>query len=83
MPLSKDQLHHYILEALPDARIEITDLAGDDDHYGIKVTSQYFHGLTRVAQHKIIYNALQGNMGGNLHALQIQTSTTFNQKEQD
>ena len=63
-----------IRAALPDATIEIRDLAGDGDHYAAHVVSAAFAGKTRVAQHKLVYEALGGRMGGELHALQLTTS---------
>eukprot|EP01037_Dinobryon_pediforme_P017826 gene17826-18054_t len=60
--------------ALPDAQVEIRDLAGDGDHYSATVISSAFQGKTRVAQHQMVYAALQGQMGGVLHALALQTS---------
>ena len=62
-----------IVAALPGAMVEITDLAGDGDHYAAKVTAAQFAGLTRVKQHQLVYNALGGRMGGVLHALQLTT----------
>ena len=63
-----------ILAALPGARVEITDLAGDGDHYAARVVSAAFAGLPRVKQHQLVYNALGGRMGGALHALQLTTA---------
>ena len=63
-----------IKTAFPDAVIEIKDLAGDGDHYAATVVSEAFRGKTRVAQHQMVYAALQGNMGGVLHALALTTS---------
>ncbi|GLS78309.1 ATP-binding protein [Oharaeibacter diazotrophicus] len=68
------EIEAMIREALPDARIEIRDLAGDGDHYSAIVVSESFRGLTRVKQHQIVYDALKGKMGGQLHALALQTS---------
>lgn len=62
-----------IADALPGAVIEITDLAGDGDHYAARVTAKQFAGLPRVKQHQLVYNALGGRMGGALHALQLTT----------
>jgi stress-induced morphogen len=62
-----------ILDALPGAEIEITDLAGDGDHYAAVVTAPQFQGLSRVKQHQLVYNALGGRMGGVLHALKLTT----------
>ena len=63
-----------IRAALPDAVVEITDLAGDGDHYAARVASAAFAGLSRLAQHKLVYDALGGRMGGALHALQLTTA---------
>lgn len=63
-----------IRTALPDAAVEMTDLAGDGDHYAAKVTSAAFAGLPRVKQHQLVYAALGGRMGGVLHALQLTTA---------
>jgi len=62
-----------IMAALPGAKIEITDLAGDGDHYAAVVTAPQFQGLSRVKQHQLVYNALGGRMGGVLHALKLTT----------
>jgi stress-induced morphogen len=62
-----------IQAALPDAAIEIEDLAGDGDHYRAHVVSERFRGLSRVAQHKLVYDSLGGRMGGELHALALVT----------
>jgi stress-induced morphogen len=59
---------------MPDATVEMTDLAGDGDHWAAKVTSAEFAGKSRVQQHKLVYNALDGKMGGVLHALQLTTA---------
>lgn len=63
-----------IRAAIPDAEIEIRDLAGDGDHYAAHVVSASFAGLPRVRQHKLVYDALGGRMGGELHALQLTTA---------
>jgi stress-induced morphogen len=63
-----------IRQALPDAEVEIRDLAGDGDHYAASVVSAAFRGKSRVQQHQMIYQALKGKMGGELHALALQTS---------
>ena len=68
------EIEAMIHAALPDATVEITDLAGDGDHYAAKVTSAAFVGLPRVKQHQLVYAALGGRMGGVLHALQLTTS---------
>jgi stress-induced morphogen len=67
-------IERLIKEALPDAEITIRDLAGDGDHYAAEVISAAFKGKTRVQQHKMVYDALKGRMGGELHALSLQTS---------
>ncbi len=73
MPMSADDITAHIKAALPDAEVEMTDLAGDNDHWAAKVTSAAFNGLSRVRQHQLVYAALQGKMGGVLHALQLTT----------
>lgn len=74
MPMSAGELEHMIRTALPDAQVEITDLRGDGDHYAAHVVSASFKGLSRVQQHKMVYDALQGGMGDALHALALQTA---------
>jgi stress-induced morphogen len=67
-------IERLIKEALPDARVEIRDLAGDGDHYAATVVSAAFKGKSRVQQHQMVYAALKGNMGGVLHALALTTN---------
>jgi len=67
-------IEKMIKDALPDAEITIRDLAGDGDHYAAEIVSAEFTGKSRVQQHQMIYAALKGNMGGELHALALQTS---------
>ncbi len=74
MAMAADQIEAMIRAALPDAEVKITDLAGDGDHYSAHVVSSAFAGKTRVAQHKLVYDALGGRMGGELHALQLTTA---------
>lgn len=74
MAMPATEIEAMIKSALPDATVEITDLAGDGDHYAARVTSASFAGKTRVAQHKLVYEALGGRMGGALHALQLTTA---------
>jgi len=74
MPMSAGELETMIRTALPDAEVEITDLRGDGDHYSARVISASFAGKTRVQQHKMVYDALAGGMGDELHALALQTS---------
>ena len=74
MAMSASEIETLIRAALPDAEVRITDLAGDGDHYAAHVVSAAFTGKSRVAQHKIVYEALGGRMGGTLHALQLTTA---------
>jgi stress-induced morphogen len=73
MPMSAGVLEQKIRQALPDAQIEITDLRGDGDHYAAHIISAAFIGKTRVQQHQMVYQALEGGMGDELHALALQT----------
>jgi stress-induced morphogen len=75
MAMAAAEIEGMIKAALPDALVEITDLAGDGNHYAARVTSESFRGIPRVKQHKAVYDALGGRMGGVLHALQLTTST--------
>ena len=74
MAMDVNEIEAMIKSALPDAIITIEDLAGDGDHYAARIVSAAFHGKSRVQQHQIVYAALQGRMGGALHALALQTS---------
>ena len=74
MAMIASDIEAMIKQALPDAVVTIQDLAGDGDHYAATVVSSAFKGLSRVRQHQMVYAALQGNMGGVLHALALQTS---------
>jgi len=74
MAMAADDIEAMIRSALPDAVIEITDLAGDGDHYAARVTSAAFAGKSRIAQHRMVFDALGGRMGGALHALQLTTA---------
>jgi stress-induced morphogen len=74
MPMPASEIERMIKEAIPDAAIQITDLAGDGDHYAAVVISAEFAGKSKLQQHQLVYKALGGNMGGVLHALQLQTS---------
>ena len=75
MPMSAAEIESAIKATLPDAEVEIQDLAGDGDHYRAIVTSSAFAGMPRVKQHKLVYEALGGRMGGALHALALTTKT--------
>lgn len=74
MPMSSSELERHLREAFPDAEIRIEDLAGDGDHYRARVVSQAFKGLSRVKQHQLVYAALKGRVGGELHALAVETA---------
>ena len=74
MGMAAAEIEKLIKEAFPDADITITDLAGDNDHYAAMVTSSAFKGKNRVQQHQMVYAALKGRMGGQLHALSLQTA---------
>lgn len=74
MGMRESDLRDMILATFPDAEVTITDLAGDNDHYAAHVVSAAFQGMNRVAQHKAVYAALGGRMGGELHALQLTTA---------
>ncbi|OSQ43768.1 BolA family protein [Thalassospira alkalitolerans] len=74
MAMEAHEIETMIKEALPDAEVRIEDLRGDGDHYAAIVVSESFRGKTRVMQHQMIYSALKGKMGGDLHALALQTS---------
>ncbi len=74
MPMDANEIERLIKAALPDAAVEIKDLAGDGDHYAAHVVSPSFAGKTRVQQHQIVYEALGGRMGGVLHALALTTA---------
>lgn len=73
MGMKAAEIEAYIKAAFPDAEIQIKDLAGDDNHWAATIKSSAFNGKSRVAQHQMVYAALKGNMGGVLHALQLQT----------
>ncbi len=74
MAMTAPEIERFIKEALPDANITISDLAGDGNHYSANVISAAFTGKNRVQQHQMVYAALKGRMGGELHALALQTS---------
>jgi stress-induced morphogen len=73
MAMDRDTLNAYLIAAFPDAHIVLTDLAGDNDHWQAEIVSEAFRGKTRVAQHQMVYAALKGHMGGQLHALALTT----------
>ncbi len=74
MAMAAPEIERLIKEAFPDAHVVVVDLAGDGDHYGARVTSAAFVGKSRIQQHQMVYNALQGQMGGALHALALETA---------
>jgi len=74
MPMSAAEIEGMIVAALPGAEVEMTDLAGDNDHWAARVVAPQFAGISRVQQHKLVYEALGGRMGGVLHALQLTTA---------
>lgn len=78
MAMTAQDIERFIKEAIPDAAIEIRDLAGDGNHYSANVVSAAFKGMNRVQQHQMVYSALKGRMGGELHALALQTSVPEN-----
>ena len=73
MALSEKEIKDLIIASIPDANIEITDLAADNNHYSAKITSKIFNGISKVEQHKLVYKSLKGKMGNELHALSITT----------
>ena len=75
MPMPATELEADLRAAFPDAEIAIEDLAGDGDHYRAKIVSSAFAGLSRVRQHQLVYAALKGKMGGELHALALETAS--------
>ncbi|EJF77054.1 transcriptional regulator BolA [Candidatus Bartonella washoeensis] len=75
MAMRASAIEALIREGIPDATVIIRDLAGDGEHYAAEVISESFRGKSRVQQHKMVYDALKGNMGNELHALALQTST--------
>ena len=73
MAMNLEEIKKLIKEGLPDATVEIQDLAGDGNHYSATVTSSQFSGKSKIEQHKMVYNSLKGKMGNELHALAIKT----------
>ena len=78
MPMTAEALEHQLRMAFPQAEIAIEDLAGDGDHYKARIVDKAFAGLPRVRQHQLVYAALKGKMGGELHALALETSPPVN-----
>ena len=73
MPILKNELEKLLIESLPDSKIYIEDLKGDGDHYSATIVSKIFKGKSRIQQHQIVYSALKGKMGSELHALMLKT----------
>ena len=74
MPMAANEIERLITDAIPDAQVTIRDLAGDGDHYAARVVSRSFEGISRIKQHQAVYAALGGRIGGELHALQLETA---------
>lgn len=74
MAMTADEIERLIKQSIPDAEVTIRDLAGDGDHYAARVVSKTFQGLSRIRQHQAVYSALGGRVGGELHALQLETA---------
>jgi stress-induced morphogen len=74
MPMAASEIERLIKASIPDAEVTIRDLAGDGDHYAARVVSASFNGMTRIKQHQTVYAALGGRVGGELHALQLETA---------
>ena len=75
MAMEKELIEKFIKESIPDANVTIEDLRGDGDHYSATVISKYFIGKTKIEQHKMVYNSLQGKVGKELHALMLKTKS--------
>ena len=73
MPLPIEEIKKLIKDSIPDAKIEIKDLMGDNNHYSAIIKSKMFNGLNKIDQHKLVYKSLKGKMGNELHALSITT----------
>jgi len=74
MPMAAHEIEGLIKKSIPDAEVTIHDLAGDGDHYAARVVSRSFEGMSRIRQHQTVYAALGGRVGGELHALQLETA---------
>ena len=73
MPLTKNEISSLIMTAFPDATLELNDTMGDNNHYSAKIISKTFNGKSKIEQHKMVYKALKGKMGNELHALALTT----------
>ena len=74
MPMAASEIEALIKAGIPDAEVTIRDLVGDGDHYAARVVSRSFEGMNRIRQHQAVYSALEGRVGGELHALQLETA---------
>ena len=83
MPMPASEIERLIKAAIPDAQVTIRDLAGDGDHYAARVVSPTFAGMTRIRQHQAVYSALGGRVGGELHALQLETAVPETETNSD
>ena len=75
MAMKKDEIEQLIINAIPDAVVEIEDLRGDGDHYSAVIISKSFEGKTKIQQHKMVYDSLRGKIGNELHALMLKTKS--------
>jgi stress-induced morphogen len=82
MAMAASDIEHLIKASIPDAEVAIRDLAGDGDHYAARVVSKSFEGLSRIKQHQAVYAALGGRIGGELHALQLETAVPQPENDQ-
>ena len=73
MPLTMNEIKELIVSSIPDADVELEDLAGDNNHFAATITSSKFKGLSKIEQHKLVYKSLKGKMGNELHALALNT----------
>ena len=76
MPIEQKKLENLIAEKFPESKISVEDLAGDNNHYSVTIESSKFNGLTRIQQHKLVYQSLDGLMDAELHAMQLKTKGT-------
>jgi stress-induced morphogen len=83
MPMPASEIERLISAAIPDAEVTIRDLAGDGDHYAARVVSPSFAGMSRIRQHQAVYSALGGRVGGELHALQLETAVPETETNSD
>jgi stress-induced morphogen len=74
MPMPASEIERLVKASIPDAEVTIRDLAGDGDHYAARIVSKSFEGMSRIRQHQMVYAALGGRVGGELHALQLETA---------